>query len=343
MSELETIDDAPTPIHGDFSLKLNFDGALTLEIIQDALKGSQLLVTHTQSVLREILGEEVKLSKVQVRKIEAGSFMGELSAVLDSCGTLLEKAKDIPMSRLITVCTTALLLGGIWSYTELNKPESGNTTVGNENAGIVGDNNQGNTITHNVIQGANSAELASALKSYFPDADELCDKVAEAVVKKQQRVGVREDLKKASVYLSHPGHQSVSSIELTNRPKEGTTEELAKAVIASEVISHVPQQYVKEEPKEERLHVKGAHIQIRRMNVDSCPEGVWHAKVEDLATALPNNRSLVLIVDNVEKAAAIKRQMSKESIEVNMWAVFKRDAKGNPQYLRYILDEVIEH
>ncbi len=340
MENTKTIDEEQAPILGDFSLKLNFDGALTLEIIQDALRGTQLLVNHTEGVLRTVLDTKVTLSKVQVRKIEAGSFMGDLTAALDSYGKLMEKAKDIPMGKLITVCATALLLGGIASYTVLNMQDGG-TTVGDNNAGIVGDNNQGNTITHNVVQGPTSAELAAALKEQFPDMEELCNKVAEAVIKKQQQSGASEDLKKASVYLSHPGNQSVSSIELANRPMEGSEEVEVKAIIDSELTSQVPNEYIKAEPKEERVHVKDIHIQIRRMNVDSCPEGVWYAMVEDIETFLPN-KSLMLIVDSVEKAAAIKRQMSKEAIKVNIWAVFKRDAKGNPQYLRYILDSVIE-
>ena len=115
MEDTLTIDEEIAPIQGDFSLKLNFDGALTLEIIQDALLGSQILVKHTEGVLRSVLDTKVTLSKVQVRKIEAGSFMGDLSAFLDSSGKLMEKAKDIPMGKLITVCVTALLLGGIAS------------------------------------------------------------------------------------------------------------------------------------------------------------------------------------------------------------------------------------
>ncbi len=78
MENTKTIDEEQAPILGDFSLKLNFDGALTLEIIQDALRGTQLLVNHTEGVLRTVLDTKVTLSKVQVRKIEAGSFMGDL-------------------------------------------------------------------------------------------------------------------------------------------------------------------------------------------------------------------------------------------------------------------------
>lgn len=339
MEDTATIDEGHAPIQGDFSLKLNFDGALTLEIIQDALHGTQLLVKHTEGVLSSILNTKVTLSKIQVRKIEAGSFMGELSAALDSCGRLMEKAKDIPMGKLITICTTALLLGGIASYTALNM-QYGASTVGDNNAGIVGDNNRGNTINHNVVQGLTSRDLETALKAQFPDMEDLCNKVAEAVIRKQQQSAAGEDLKKASVYLSHPGNHSVSSIELANRPMEGSKEVAVKAIIDSELTSQVPREYIKEEPKEERIYVKDIHIQIRRMNVDSCPEGVWYAMVEDIETFLPN-KSLMLIVDSVEKAAAIKRQMSKESIKVNMWAAFKRDKKGNPHYLRYVLDEVV--
>ena len=335
-----TMDEKQAPILGDFSLKLNFDGALTLEIIQDALRGSQLLVKHTEGILRSVLDTKVTLSKVQVRKIEAGSFMGDLSATIDSCGKLVEKAKDISMGKLITLCTTALLFGGIASYTVLHM-QNGGTTVGDNNAGIVGDNNQGNTITHNVVQGPTSEELAIALKNQFPDMDELCDKVAEAVIKKQQQSGANEDLKRASVYLSHPGNQSVSSIELANRPMEGSEETAVKAVVDSDLIQWVPEKYTEVEPKEEKQYIKEIHIQIRRMDIDTSPEGKWRALVEDIETDLPN-KSLPLIVDNTAKSAALLRNMSKLSIKVNMWAVYKRDKKGNPQYQRYILDEVVE-
>lgn len=335
------MEEVMTPIQGDFSLKLNFDGALTLEIIQDALRGSQLLLKHTEGVLRSVLDiKEVTLSGVQVRKIEAGSFMGDLSAFLDSGGKMMEKAKDVPMGKFITVCATALLLAGIGCYAVLNM-QGGDTTVGDHNTGIVGDNNQGNTITHNVVQGPTSAELAAALKAQFPDMDELCDQVAEAVVKKQQQSGASGDLKRASVYLSHPGNQSVSSIELANRPLEGSEEVTVKAVVDSDLIQWVPEKYTEVEPKEEKQYIKGIHIQIRRMDIDTSPEGKWRALVEDIETALPN-KSLPLIVDNTAKSAALLRNMSKLSIKVNMWAVYKRDKKGNPQYQRYILDEVVE-
>lgn len=50
------------------------------------------------------------------------------------------------MGKFITLCATVLLLGGIATYTVLNMRDGG-TTVGDNNVGIVGDNNKGNILT----------------------------------------------------------------------------------------------------------------------------------------------------------------------------------------------------
>ena len=329
---------------GDFSVKLNFNGPLTLDVIQDALRGTQLLVGHTEGVLKALLGERVKLGKVQVRRIEEGSFIGDLRAFVDSCGTILEKSEDVPMGKLITVCVTGLLLGGMACYTALHMPGNAPAAPGprtvnvqGANNGIAGDVAAGATVNINVTQDA--AALAARLKEQFPGMDELCDKVAEAVIRKSRQQGAAEAMKRASVCLCHPGKQEVSSIELS-ADGDDSTKPAARAVIGQELTAAVPREYQKEEQVEQKHLVRDIHIQIRRMNVDTSPEGTWGAIVEDIETGLPD-RTLQLIVDSHEKAEQVRQHVSKP-FKVDMWAVFQRDRNGNPKYLRYILKEIKE-
>lgn len=330
---------------GDFSVKLNFSGPLTLEVIQDALLGTQLLMGHTEGVLKQVLGTKVKLGTVQVRKIEQGSFIGDLKALVDSCGTILEKSEDMPMGKLITVCVTGLLISGMVCYTVQHMPADApaapaapvNRTVHvqGDNNGIAGDVAAGATVNINIAQ--DTAALAAMLKEQYPDADELCDKVAEAVIRKLGKPAAAEAIKKAAVHLCHPGKNKVDSIELSTC---GSTGETARAVIGRELTAAVPPEYKKEEPEEQKRLLSGIYIQIRRMNVDSCPEGTWGAAVDDIETGLPD-RTLPLIVDSQQKAWQVHQHVSKP-FKVDMWAVFRRDSKGNPVYLRYILKEIKE-
>lgn len=323
---------------GDFSVKLNFSGPLTLEVIQDALLGTQLLMGHTEGVLKQVLGTKVKLGTVQVRKIEQGSFIGDLTANIDNCGKILETVKDMPAGTTLLLCLTAIALYGMKLYAQ----RGGKAAQDQEQPGtvhvqgcIAGDVAAGATVNINIAQ--DTAALAAMLKEQYPDADELCDKVAEAVIRKLGKPAAAEAIKKAAVHLCHPGKNKVDSIELSTC---GSTGETARAVIGRELTAAVPPEYKKEEPEEQKRLLSGIYIQIRRMNVDSCPEGTWGAAVDDIETGLPD-RTLPLIVDSPQKAGQVHQHVSKP-FKVDMWAVFRRDSKGNPVYLRYILKEIKE-
>lgn len=330
-------------IEGDFSIKLNFKGELTLDVIQDALRGAQILVERSQIILNKVFQERVDLGKITVQRIEAGSFASDLKTAAKLAGHAIKllTGQEVSLGKTITICTTALLLAGAGMYTfrEITGLSTGAIDVGDQNQGIVGSGNTNNTInniTGNTIHLHTSQEaMATALKERFPADPEICDAIATSIITNGSEKTLQE-LQKSAVLLKYPGGNEVDSIELGERG--GTDDIPVQAVIEESVLKDIPSKYEEPEKPEEKRLIQDVSIEIMRMNLDTAPEGKWGAIVEDIETGLPD-KTLVLIVDKESDVQKIRDKMS-TAFRVDMWAVYKRDAKGNPNYIRYILKDV---
>lgn len=326
-------------MENDISLKLNFEGELTLDVLQDVLRATQQLADRSRLILNKAYDLNIEPSKVSITKIEAGSFIGDICAYgkkhLPNIIQIMAD-KDVSMGKAMLISFTMLSLVGIGCYTflQVTAAATGATTVSDSNGCIVGNNNQGNTINYNINNGPDMETIIAELERRFPQDKELCRHIAQ-----HADVGITDKGKKeamqAIVRLKSPGGNKVTSIVLTSQDGENNA---LQTIIKDEEMVDVPANYEQEAPRTERAFIKDIHIDIIKMNMENSAEGSWGAKVEDIETGLPN-RTLPLIIDNEILAKEVRQKMAKP-FAVDMWAEFQRDKKGNPKYLRYILKEV---
>lgn len=323
----------------DLSLKLNFEGELTLDVLQDVLRATQQLADRSRLILNKAYDLNIESGKVSITKIEAGSFLGNICAFGKKNLPELVKVmadKKVPMNKAILIAVTVVTLAGIGGYSAVKVTElaTGAINVEDSTGCIVGDNNQGNTINYNINNTPDMSKILEELEKRFPDDKEICRHIVQ-----NSEIGVKDKGKQeamqAIVRLKSPGSYKVSSIVLTSTDDEGIP---FQTVINESEMEDVPVNYEREEPKTERRLVKGVYIDIIRMNMEKSAEGTWGAKVEDIETTLPD-KTLPLIVDNETLAKEVRQKMAKP-FAVDMWVEFQRDKKGNPKFLRYILKEV---
>lgn len=327
------------PLYGDFSVKLNFKGDLTVETIIDALHGMRILVGKSKSVINDALQIDLDFEGLAIETIEAGSFKSVAKVILDGSKKLAEvfNNPNMALGKTITICTAGLLIcgAGAWTFYKMTQSATGSVEVGDNNSGFVGNNNTGNVI--NIFQdGSLSGErLASIMKQKYPEDEVLCDKLAESIVNKMSPT-FRNSLMKATVKLRAPGGKSVDSI-IVAPDAEGTQMDVT-SIIDADALKDVPNKYEAPKKMEEKRLVSDVLIDIQRINKEAPADKAWGAKVVDEEIGLPN-RTLPFIVDNEDDRQRILNSPLSKPFRIDMYAVFVRDKNGNPDYKRYVLKD----
>lgn len=278
MSETEALS-LCEPI-GNFTLKVDIQAPLTLDVLIAELEGVNGLLEPLSAFASKINGRQIKFQSVSIGRIEEGSILidgvGYILATSNGLDGSLEtikylKSMDWPeIMKILTILAMGYAGKKLVDYITPSKNDKEGKTI---NLQTRGDNSP-------IIIGR---EVAEEMKLQFSGKDEIIDQATKSIVEVDQEEPQKiYQLQKATNMISQPSGvraRSVNVIENKSEDSEGTS----YTVLSETTIKQFPEKYVmpKIEEVEKKKRVDDVLLKLVCMHIDSKAQNAWKVRIEE--------------------------------------------------------------
>lgn len=310
----------------NFSIKLEFDGTLDTQVLKDAASGLDGTVKAAASVYSKILGEDVRISRTELKSVKAGScdFKG-LSLVIEQSAEVLKVLKEMDMQHLFMICTTGTVIYSIYRVFNLLEKRD----IAKQVKEAKGDDNSVHIEQLNV-------NVGEELLKRYPEHEKEVKLVADTLetMAKEQPKTLR-NFAAGLTKLAHPGDAEVTSIRTSaERPN---AEPLEQELLNEEEIQQVPKKLPKEEKAEpEQELYQNVQIEVVKIDKESTADNALQCRILDENYS---NKKCPLIIHEAALRQEIMQQFPK-NVNVDLYALKKYDSKGKMQIVGYVLKAI---
>lgn len=314
---------------GFFSLKIDFDGIMTPQVLQSAASGIGGMLDTTSRLFSAVVGEDINLQHISIGHVQAGSCgFEDIKAYFKDIGECLKTIKDMDHRTLFIVCTAALSWIAINKYGEYKiaelAAESGKTI--STQTGVFIENS--------------TIRLKDNLLNLCPNlSDDLLEKIIEELAKLQEKSPrAMRRYAKGLVEATHPGGETATGITMGVSDNKDTEKTLHR-ILDEEAINRLPDKLPPEEPKElEEEYCKNVQIEVIKIDKESKADTALQCRILDEDYS---QKKCPLVIHRGDLRTEIMQRFP-QNINVNLYIVRKKNAQGEVKIVRYVLDDIIK-
>ena len=257
---------------GFFSLKIDFDGIMTPQVLQSAASGIGGMLDTTSRLFSAVVGEDINLQHISIGHVQAGSCgFEDIKAYFKDIGECLKNIGQMKTRNLLILCVTALALYSVSKYSDFKEAElaaaSGKTSP--TQTGIFIENS--------------TISIKDNLLALHPDAsEEDVEKIIEELAKLQEKSPrAMRRYAKGLVEATHPGGETATGITMGVSDNKDTEKTLHR-ILDEEAIKRLPDKLPPEEPKElEEEYCKNVQIEVIKIDKESKADTALQCRILD--------------------------------------------------------------
>ncbi len=273
---------------GNFSLKIDINEPLTLDVLISELSGINALLGPLSAFASKMEGKKIRFESAKITQIEEGSILlnGVSYIASSECITTAKELINMEWAEIIKILTLGGLIYGGKRLIDCVTPRKNTDGMHIE---THGDNSP-------IMIGK---EVAKTLKPLFKGKDEIIDRATNAMAEVEaESPKTILGLQKATNMVARPNGILSGGVTFIGENEKGE-KELPIPVFSQDEIKAFPDKFVmpKEIEKESRKIEKNILMKLISMNLESKAKDAWKVKIEEEGYS---KKTLPLEVDNEE-------------------------------------------